>query len=354
MKYIFSLLFLIFSTFTYSQTQELRANNVVANKNVFVNGSGLSSYRFYQNAPSSLGFENRNSSNIYRRFTFSFSSLTPALTRTYTLPDLNGTLALTSGNITGLSSGISTGNGQFDLRMDQFGNLYKKDTLVLSDLFINNTYTPFASVDGNGNVTIKSHRYVLPEGMDITRTTAAGTISDEITTSYPVTLLTRTVSSKDTFNIDLSAWYLTYDLIRIEIYNAAPVTDGAIAQLRVSADGTTYDAGASNYAWMNKLLSSTGFTGDAATTGTALVLSHTDGVDNASNVDFTSTLEIRNPDFSTKHFISINSRYANNGGTFYMYQGAGVRDAQQILRGVQFRFSSGNISKATIKVIGIK
>lgn len=165
-------------------------------------------------------------------------------------------------------------------------------------------------------------------------------------------LLTRSVTAKDTFNVDLTAWHTTYDVIRIEIYNAAPVTDGAIAWLRVSSDGVNYDAGASNYVWMYRLLSQTGFTGDAATNGTALVLSHTDGVDNAANVNFSSTLEIRDPDLSQKQIISVWSRYANNAGTMYWYQGNGVRDAQQILRGIQFQFSTGNISKATIKVIG--
>jgi hypothetical protein len=298
-------------------------------------------------------------------------------------------------NIAGLSSNVQTQINTINAQL-----------AAMKDVRIDSTYQPIAGINGSGELQFRSDSIgsadnkvsVTFNGNNLTRRwniqlneanivlanlngalpTAKGGVPTGGTTGQvlqknsnsnydvswvtpsggssntPVTLLTRTVSAKDTFNIDLSAWYLTYDLIRIEIYNTAPVTDGAIAQIRVSSDGTNYDAGASNYVWMNKLLSSTGFTGDAASNGTALVLSHTDGVDNAANVDFTSTLEIRNPDASTKHFISINSRYANNGGTHYSYVGAGARDAQQILRGIQFRFSTGNISKATIKVIGIQ
>lgn len=298
-------------------------------------------------------------------------------------------------NIAGLSSNVQTQINTINAQL-----------AAMKDVRIDSTYQPIAGINGSGELQFRSDSIgsadnkvsVTFNGNNLTRRwniqlneanvvlanlsgalpTAKGGVPTGGTTGQvlqknsnsnydvswvnpsggssntPVTLLTRTVSAKDTFNIDLSAWYLTYDLIRIEIYNTAPVTDGAIAQIRVSSDGTNYDAGASNYVWMNKLLSSTGFTGDAASNGTALVLSHTDGVDNAANVDFTSTLEIRNPDASTKHFISITSRYANNGGTHYSYVGAGARDAQQILRGIQFRFSTGNISKATIKVIGIQ
>lgn len=172
----------------------------------------------------------------------------------------------------------------------------------------------------------------------------------------PIVLSTGSASSVASLDLDLSNWYTVYDVITIEFYGVRPATDGAIARIRVSSDGTTYASGASNYKYAFKYVTGAGAEGVDGTADTYIAASGTGtGVDNASTSDYNATIKIANPNVSSVYpVLKVDAGFFNSAGEYFWFSGGGSRQAAQVCRGIQLSFSTGNISAVKYKIIGIK
>lgn len=172
----------------------------------------------------------------------------------------------------------------------------------------------------------------------------------------PIVLSTGSASSVASLDLDLSNWYTVYDVITIEFYGVRPATDGAIARIRVSSDGTTYASGASNYKYAFKYVTGGGAEGVDGTADTYIAASGTGtGVDNASTSDYNATIKIANPNVSSVYpVLKVDAGFFNSAGEYFWFSGGGSRQAAQVCRGIQLSFSTGNISAVKYKIIGIK
>jgi hypothetical protein len=179
---------------------------------------------------------------------------------------------------------------------------------------------------------------------------------DDSNNAGPLVLATGTASNTATLNINLSSYYTLYDIIVIELMDVQPVTDGAVARLRVSSDGTNYDAGTGNYKYAFIFHSSANTNAPFGETQNHIAISGvSSGVDNASSSSFNSTITIYNPGLSTRNpNLKFSSSYFNNTGEICTLTGSGSRSAAQVTRGLQLSFSTGNIATVKYKIIGTK
>lgn len=168
-----------------------------------------------------------------------------------------------------------------------------------------------------------------------------------------MSLFTGTASGAATIDVDLSTYYTIYDEIKITFWDIRPSTDNVSLWMRVSTNGSTYDAGASDYKY--QLTYSAGAAaGGIQSTGAAQILL-------ANNVDNTSTnmnqLEVvlRKPAQTTlRPSYPIRFDYIGDSGTvFVQTMNIGLRDAAQDTQAVRFLTSSGNIS-GSYSVTGLK
>ena len=177
----------------------------------------------------------------------------------------------------------------------------------------------------------------------------------------PITLISDTdISDAATYNFTAfdSSKYDSYEWV---FHNVVPATDAVWLYCRLSTDGgSSYDDGASDYAWNLHSASSSTYQNDQDTadakislggdynSGTVKVGSAADegGVDGFVNMMFPN-----NASYQPKigWMLHQQSNTANYMGAIH---GGGVRLNAQDTDGIQFYFSSGNIESGTIKVYG--
>lgn len=115
--------------------------------------------------------------------------------------------------------------------------------------------------------------------------------------------------------------------------------------MRCSADGTTFDAGASNYTWGAGFASSGATQGDVggSTGDTSIELGNV--LASTSTVQTTCDIEIYNPGGSALNPVfRYDTVTAPNGGGIARIYGAGIRLAQQSTKAIRILMSSGNIT----------
>lgn len=144
----------------------------------------------------------------------------------------------------------------------------------------------------------------------------------------------------------------TYDDYVIIFDGVIPVTGGASLYFRTSSNnGSSYDAGANNYAW-----------GQSGTLGSGAGATEIDlGIGGAPSnnaaVGIAGTLRIYNLNSTTVYKRAAwDISYGSNtgSGNFVSYAGAGARISTAAVNAVRFLMQSGNISTGTFKLYGVK
>lgn len=175
----------------------------------------------------------------------------------------------------------------------------------------------------------------------------------------PVLLTSGTVSSAANLSIDLSAWYQTYSVIQVYLESFLPASDGTDLWCRVSADGSSYDGSAGNYRWGLAFASDAAAQANAGSTSDAQIIMNGTGshVGNGATNNQNWIVTLFNPGVSTyRPVIQYAGSYYNQtaSGNTCIVNGTGSRTTNQVTRGIQFLFSSGNISAGVYRVYGIK
>lgn len=173
----------------------------------------------------------------------------------------------------------------------------------------------------------------------------------------PVLLSSGTTGSVSTLSLSLLAWFASYHKIVIELQEFLPVTNGSNLQIRLSADGTTYDSGATNYQYMFAFAGADGTSsGSIASTGsTSIIIAGTGtGISNTAGKGWDGSVTLYNPGTTAFPKISYVATYMNSAGLSFFINGGGVRMASQQVQGIQFLTSSGNIASGTFQIWGYK
>jgi len=151
----------------------------------------------------------------------------------------------------------------------------------------------------------------------------------------------------------------TYDEYVFKFYNMHPATDGVFFHVNFRDGDTAYDA-VKTTTWFRALHSednsNANLTYDAAydleqsTSAQRL----TGSLGNGNDESISGELTLYNPSSTTfvKHFIYRGSAYFNDNGAFDIFS-AGYCNTTNVIDGVQFTMSSGNIDSGVIKLYGI-
>lgn len=154
------------------------------------------------------------------------------------------------------------------------------------------------------------------------------------------------VSSAD-FSTGIDDTYGEYIFV---LTNVVPATDNVALWLRSSTDGgSTYDAGASDYAW--RLLTNATTTTDTTDAQIELTTA-TIGSDTNEN-GFTGRVHLFDPagaEYTAFRHFGI---YDEANGDLYIADGGGKRLAAEDVDAVRFMFSSGDIESGTIRLYGV-
>ena len=164
------------------------------------------------------------------------------------------------------------------------------------------------------------------------------------------------VSAAATLDLVLTA-YTAYRGIKLFLCNFLPATDGQALNLRTSTNGgSSYDAGASDYASSSIRYgtgAAVGLTGSAGTTAIAIATS-TNNVGNASNEGANAEITLlgqANTAFYTR--VSVKAEQFDTATLFTTCVGGGARLAAADVDAIRVMFASGNIASGTYALFGI-
>jgi hypothetical protein len=138
------------------------------------------------------------------------------------------------------------------------------------------------------------------------------------------------------------------------IGRAFPATDATTLQLRTSTDnGSTFDAGASDYDYQSINGQSTTLTG-AVASATSYIVNVTNTVGNAGSESI--AFEITMIDFNTASncLITSHAAFMNPSGAFSENLNGGQRANTTARNAFRLLFSSGNISSMRYRLIGLR
>lgn len=240
---------------------------------------------------------------------------------------------------------LNNSTGVLNIKAIAFGGTGFTWTPTITDT----TLSQALSIDNSSITKAKIENVAV--GRVLGNNTTAATAPVE--TGVWMSLFTGSASGSATIDIDLTNYYTVYDEIKITFWDIRPSTDNVSLWMRVSTNGSTYDAGATDYKY--QLTYSAGAAaGGIQSTGAAQILL-------ANNVDNTSTnmnqLEVvlRKPAQTTlKPSYPIRFDYIGDSGTvFVQTMNIGLRDGAQDTQAVRFLTSSGNIS-GSYSVTGLK
>ena len=135
-----------------------------------------------------------------------------------------------------------------------------------------------------------------------------------------------------------------------------PASNGTALNIRTSTDGgSSYDAGASDYRYVN-IEGNDGTTSvgaDASTGDTGLKLADT--LDSAAGEGFSGVIELYAPSATSYTKFVYRAETVNQADSAVkLNYGCGRRNSKADVDAVRFLMSSGNIASGTIALYGIK
>lgn len=172
-----------------------------------------------------------------------------------------------------------------------------------------------------------------------------------------VPLATKTASASATLDFTEfnNAVYLAYEF---EFENVLPATDSTSFWMRFSTSGgSSYDAGASDYAYINYAAStgSSAFSFSNAATAAQVLLTFPNDVGNATGEEgVTGGAWLRRAGVgAVRTRVQFELSYENPTGQLVTANGKARRNTAQDTDAVRFLFSSGNIASGTIRMYGL-
>lgn len=170
-----------------------------------------------------------------------------------------------------------------------------------------------------------------------------------------VLLATATASSSSTIDF-ASGIDSTYEHYILDCIDVVPATDGVDFYVRTSNDGgVSYDSSATDYSYH---VFATPFSGSASTsTGAAqIILNHASGgIGSAAGEATSFNLHLWKPSGSNvTSFTWLGVWDDSASAERYPSYGCGSRDAAEVVDGVRFLMSSGNIASGEFRLYGIK
>lgn len=176
------------------------------------------------------------------------------------------------------------------------------------------------------------------------------------TTETPAKVLLSTQEASTSATIDFINLSSTFKKYVIEAIDVKLATDDIIMNVRTSTDnGSTYDAGASDYSW--RVMNPNSFNEDLADTEISIVdvASSSRRIGNAAGEYFNATIEIFNPsNAATFTIIGSVCHYSSADGDAQVSSGTGSRESAADVDAVRLLASSGNITSGTFKLYGIR
>lgn len=178
-----------------------------------------------------------------------------------------------------------------------------------------------------------------------------------------VYLATKTASASTSLDFTTSDFSWTaYDVYVFEIVRLLPATNNVSLYIRLSTDGgSTFEAGATSYAYANKVLGANGTIYDlgsgAGDTGAAIGAT-TNGTSNTTaNGGLSATVKLFGPNnTANQKLISwIGSYGGNTSSATISGSGFGATNlTASAVNGIRFIQTSGNITSGTIRAYGIR
>lgn len=152
--------------------------------------------------------------------------------------------------------------------------------------------------------------------------------------------------------INLSSFFSKYEVI---LSGITPATANANLRILTSSNnGSSYDNAASNYAYSYTAHGDTGTAGSngGASSAGATIIQMCEGLSNTANAnDFEVILINPNLSLNANGFM-WQGRTMNNSSVVRSNRGQGVRLATGVINAFQFKFSSGNIASAVMRLYG--
>jgi len=146
-----------------------------------------------------------------------------------------------------------------------------------------------------------------------------------------------------------------YDGYMFLLANVTPATDAAGLRVRTSSDGgSSYDSGASDYAYVyNSANDTPSQAGAGAATATSILISGQVGNATGEN-GVSGVVYILGPHLSQATQITSQVVYDSPSNSLTQIIGAGRRHTASGVNAAQFLFSTGNISSGTITMYGLR
>lgn len=146
----------------------------------------------------------------------------------------------------------------------------------------------------------------------------------------------------------------TYDAYLFVLTSVIPATTNTKLYMRTSSNsGSSFDAGASDYAYAMTGLDDAAGSLNAASGGATQILINNKAA-GASYSGITAAIYLHKPSTSQRCQVTYTSSSLDNGGLLGSVSGAGARQATGVVNAVRFLFSSGNIASGEFKLYGLK
>ena len=148
----------------------------------------------------------------------------------------------------------------------------------------------------------------------------------------------------------------TYDSYEFELLNVVPASDGAVLRAQTSADGgTTYDSGASDYAYAMRQNFSSGTESSTNSSGSDSMRFHKDGVgSDTGETGLSGIVRMFGPGSATETFVSADLAFTTTLGNMIGGSVQCRRNASEAVDAIKFFFDSGNLESGTIIMRGIR
>jgi len=216
---------------------------------------------------------------------------------------------------------------------------------------------------GTGVITLDPDSAELIEGAatlalyngDSATIICTGTAFETVLTRAPGMRLISTATASSSASVSFTGMSSLYDEYEIHMFNVKPQTDTANLLMRTSTNGgSSYDSGASDYAYAISDWSTAGTSVGAASTGaTAILIANSVGNDTNEN-GVSGQAVLCTPASAIYATVHFSTAFRASNGSLYIGNGAGQRLAAADVDAIQFLFSSGNITSGEFKLYGVR
>lgn len=160
-----------------------------------------------------------------------------------------------------------------------------------------------------------------------------------------VFLTSGTTTNAATCDIVLTSYYNLYNVIDIIFYGLQVITNNVTLIMRVSANGTTYDAAAASYSWATGYVNTVPGVGAVGGSASDTSVTLANVIANTASFQVTGKITLYSPNSSALHpNATWELVVPPNGGGLARTYGGGFRLANQVTQAIRLLTSSGNIT----------